>query len=464
MDNYYNANNHPAPHMRVIIIGAGNVGYVSAETICGVHDVLVIDSDTSMAEKVKSSLNVSVLHENGSNPRVLKEAIEKHKAEAVVSTLKDDAVNLFICMMTKRIDPKIKTIASVNDPDFRIELTDEGFEGVDMIISPEMMTAEKMYRMAIMENVTDYEFVDSVGIGTAVYRVTLDHDIVGTVVLHFKLPAECAVFGIYRDGEMHLDVDTMEIRVGDSICVIGSKKGLAEFNDYMGVDVKAVEFVILGGSIVGTNVAKMLLKDKTKRFVKIVDSDPDKCRMLSKEIPEALVLNEDFKDPAAQRAEDLFKTDCLLVTSGSDDTNLLMCMSAERRNSKKVVTRYFKPEYKDIFAYTGLDTIVGYYRIISNEITRCLLPDDLALMRMKNYNELFFLHVVDHDSKFCNRYLGDVRIPSGIKVAAISRKGDIIYPDFDTMILEGDQLIVFTNLTRETEIKKLFGKNGIPEM
>ncbi len=464
MDNYYNGNKHPAMLMRVIIIGAGNVGYVSAETICGVHDVLVVDSDAAMAEKVKSSLNVSVLHEDGSNPRILKEAIEKHSAEAVVSTLKDDAVNLFICMMTKRIDPKILTIASVNDPDFRIELSSEGYEGVDMIISPEMRTAEKMYRMAIMENVTEYEFVESAGIGTAVYRVMPEHRIVGTVVLHFDMPPECSVFAIYRDGELHLDVDTMEIHVGDSICVIGSRKGLADFNDYMGVAVKAVEFVILGGSIVGTNVAKMLLKDKTKRFVKIVDSDPEKCRMLAKVAPEALVLGDDFKDPAAQRTEDLFKTDCLLVTSGSDDTNLLMCMSAERHNAKKVVTRYFKPEYKDIFAYTGLDTIVGYYRIITNEITRCLLPDDVALMRMKEYNELFFTHVVEHDSKFCDKYLGDMRIPAGIKIAAITRNGETFYPDLDTMILEKDLLIVFTNLTRESEFKKLFGKNVIPEM
>lgn len=153
--------------MRVIIIGAGNVGYVSAETICEVHDVMVVDNDPSR-EYIKTKLNVSFLSEDGSNPRVIRDAIEKHRAEAVVSTLDDDTTNLFVCMIAKRVDPKILTIASVNDPDFRIELTSGGYEGVDMIISPEMKTAEKMYRMAILENVTDYEFVDSVGIGAAV--------------------------------------------------------------------------------------------------------------------------------------------------------------------------------------------------------------------------------------------------------------------------------------------------------
>ena len=136
--------------MRVVIIGAGSVGYVAAETIAGVHDLLVLDNDFEKTDKVTSSLNVSVLHEDGSNPRALRAAIQRHNAEALVSTLSNDAVNLFICMMAKRYDPRIMTIATVNNPDFRIELESEGYVGVDKIISPEMVTARKIYKMAVM--------------------------------------------------------------------------------------------------------------------------------------------------------------------------------------------------------------------------------------------------------------------------------------------------------------------------
>ncbi len=454
--------------MRVVIIGAGSVGYVAAETIAGIHDVLVVDNDSQMAEKVKSSLNVSVLHEDGSNPRVLKEAIQKHNAEAVVSTLKDDAVNLFICLMAKRYDEKIFTVASVNHPDFRIEKGPDKRNDVDMIISPEMVTARKIYRMAVMENSTDFEFVESLGVGVAVFQVKSESPVVGQVVLHFRLPDECSVIGIYRDNELKLDVDTMEIRAGDRICVFGSEKGMEDFNEFLGVEMKAVQFAILGGSIMGANLAKMLLNDKEKRFVTVVELNEDRCRELAKTIPEAMILREDYKDPRVQRSEELFKADCVIVASGSDDTNLLMCMSAERYNSRKVITRYFKPEYEDIFAHTGLDTIVSYHRIVSNEITNCVLPNDVALMRMRNRNELFFMHDVDKGSHFCDKYLGDLDIPDGVRVVAVLRQdagqGRIIYSDLDTYIKEGDQLIVFTNLTRESDFKKLFGKNAIPEL
>ena len=39
--------------MKVIIVGAGDVGYVAAETICTVHDVLIIEKDGDVAETVK---------------------------------------------------------------------------------------------------------------------------------------------------------------------------------------------------------------------------------------------------------------------------------------------------------------------------------------------------------------------------------------------------------------------------
>ncbi len=453
--------------MRVVIIGAGSVGYVAAETIAGVHDVLVLDNDFDKTDKVTSSLNVSVLHEDGSNPRALRAAIQRHNAEAVVSTLGDDAVNLFICMMAKRYDPRIMTIATVNNPDFRIELESEGYVGVDKIISPEMVTARKIYKMAVMENATDFEFVESLGVGVAVFRVTSGNTVAGKAILDFRLPEECSVFGIYREGKLLLDVETMEAHVGDGICVFGSEKGLSAFNDYMGVELKAVQFVILGGSIMGSNLAKMLLSDKEKRFVTIVEINENRCRELSRFIPEAMVLREDYRDPMVQRSEQLFKSDCIVVASGSDDTNLLMSMTAEKNNSRKVITRYFKPEYKDIFSYTGLNTTVGFYRIVSNEITDCVLPNDVALMRLRNYNELFFMYSVKKKSRFCDRYLGDVKLPAGIRVVAVSRDDygsrRIIYSDLDTYVKEGDQLIVFTTLTREADFKDLFGKNVISE-
>ena len=77
------------------------MGFTSAETLSAVHNIMVIEHDAVKADAVKNLLNVSVLHENGTNPKVLEAAIDKHGAEIVISTLPTDDQNLFICMIAK---------------------------------------------------------------------------------------------------------------------------------------------------------------------------------------------------------------------------------------------------------------------------------------------------------------------------------------------------------------------------
>ena len=455
--------------MKVIIVGAGDVGYVAAETICTVHDVLIIEKDGDVAETVKSRLNVSVLHEDGTNPVILSHAIEMHHAEIIISTLHRDDSNLFICLMAKRFNPEIRTIASITNPDYMIGTTDEGFVGVDVIVSPEIITAQKMYYLAIVENLVDFEYMGSdLELCLAIFSVESHNKINGQIVMNIDTQGEFTIFGIYRDENLLLSVDTMEIHPGDRICVVGSRDGIFRFNEIVGVDDVSREFVILGGSIVGRNLARLLSQDSKKRSVKIIDRNPEQCRELSKALTGVVVINSDFTEPDVQMMENVFKADCTISTSRLDDTNLLMCMSAQKFNARKVISRYFKKEYEDIFKFTGLECIIGYDKIVSNEITKCTISNDMVILRMRSHNEVFFNHTVDKDSKLLNRYYGDLHIPEGIRIVAIIREDGNetvkIYPRMDTRICEGDRIVVFTNLTKESDLARVFGKNVAVEL
>ena len=124
--------------MKVIIVGAGNVGMASAEAASRNNDILMIDKDPVRAEAAKNTLPVSVLKEDGSNPKILKEAIERTNADVILSSVPDDAINLFICVAAKNIKPDIRTIACIRNPDY---MTVE-MKSVDLLVSPESITAE----------------------------------------------------------------------------------------------------------------------------------------------------------------------------------------------------------------------------------------------------------------------------------------------------------------------------------
>ena len=449
--------------MKVIIIGAGSIGYVAAETISDMHDVLIVEDDAVLADIAKNRLNVSVLHEDGTNPKTLEQAIQTHKAEVIISTLEHDDSNLFICMMAKRIKPEIRTVASITNPDYIISTTEQGVPGVDIIISPELLTAEKMYKLCVLENALDYEIMPVFKSSMAVFQVPPESNLVGKVVMFALNSIEATAFAIYRNDDLFFQVDSMEIHAGDRICIMGSENAIDEFNELLGIENISREIIILGGTIVGRHLAKLLAEDQKKRYVKIIEKNQDVCKDLFRILTGVLVVNGDFTEPNLQSSENIFRSDCLVSVTNQDDTNLLMCMSAQKYNTNKIISRYLKKEYMDIFMFTGLDTIIGFDRIVSNEIAKCVMSNDNVVMRMRNREEQFFIHDVNKQSKLIDKYFGDVVMPNGLSILGIYRDGSILYPMMDTKFIEGDRVMVFTNFTKEKDLAKVFGRKAISE-
>lgn len=449
--------------MKVIIVGAGEAGFVAAETISSNHDVMVIERDEATADALRSRLSVAVLRDDGTNPKVLRKAIDSHNADIIISTLYSNSENLFVCMVAKAIKPELKTVASINNPDFMTESEITGFAGVDVIISPELVTAEKMFRLCTLKNAVEYETISSFSVDVAVFHADAESKIIGNVVMQLPQSDERTVFAIIRDGDLYTHPETMEIHPGDDICVFGSATAIAEFNLIVGIDHVARQFCILGGSTIAYNLAKLLLGGNSKHHVKIIERDADRCKFLSKEILDATVINADYLNPEIQYDEDVFKSDATVSTSSKDDTNLLICMSAKRHNAPKVVARFFATEYEDIFKYTDLQTIIGFDRVISNEIIKCTISDDTTILRMSS-GGIFFTHTVSSRSKLEDRFVGDLQMPEGLCLVAIVRRGVIAYPKMDTKILDGDVAIVFSVNKRESELIKLLGNTSLPEL
>ncbi len=448
--------------MKVIIVGAGEIGMVSAETVSRIHDVLVIDKDETVSNVLKNRLSISTLKGDGTNPKVLEYAIINHQADMIISTLNDDASNLFVCIMAKRIKPDIKTVSSITNPDYRISTTADGIVGVDTIISPELITAEKMFRLCVLENAIDYEYIPQLDVAVAMFSVEPEHEVVGKICMLLDIPEDCTIFALYRDSVLHTYPETMEIHPGDHLYVMGSTESLNQFNSILGVEFPARNYVILGGSIVGRNVAKMLAEEK--RVVKIIDRNEGLCKEMARSMPGVSVICADFVDPDIQVNENIFWADALVTTSHSDQTNLLMSMTAQKHNARKVITRYFTKEYEDVFDYTGIETIIGYYSIVSNEIAKCTNENQPIMMKSRYKNELFFTYTVDRDSPTCGRFLGDLHLPEGSRIIAVFRKDRFVRLNLCSELEEGDLAVVFSSFECIDELMRVLGKSKVPEV
>jgi Trk K+ transport system NAD-binding subunit len=140
-----------------------------------------------------------------------------------------------------------------------------------------------------------------------------------------------------------------------------------------------------------------------------------------------------------------------------------MSMAATNAKTNKIISRYLKKEYMSIFAYTGLTAIVGFDRIVTNQISRCVMSDSKVILRLRDFDQQFFIHDVNKRSKLLGKYYGDLVMDKAVRIVAIKRQDKLIYPRMDTQFLEGDQAMVFTSKAKDKDLAKIFGRTVLTE-
>lgn len=447
--------------MKVLIIGGGTVGTASAKSALAGNDVYIIEKDANLAETIKNSLPVSVLKGDASNPNVLIDALDRIMPDFLFSTVSDDGINLFICDTAKHHLPSVRTISCVRNPEF---LKTEGYEGVDILVSPDIITSEKMIRIALLENAINYEKLEFEDYALTTFHIERGHEIVGKTVMDIELPESCTIVCIYRGDRAITHIATTEIHADDRIIVLGTSEATSEFNRLIGIKKEAREFVILGAGQQGLTIARRITEIGNKLFVKVLDDDLERCREASKSLRKTIVVNGNVINPQFLQSESIDRADALISVMDADERNLLACMTAMRFGIRKIISRYSIEEYEGVFKYAGVESVIGWHRIISNEVTRIIrLKNNFTVHVMENPGDFFLSFTIDETSPLNDRFLGDIEIPEGVNICGLRRKGTTCFTDLLTRFEIDDEVLIFAHSVDPIRLASLLGRHA-PEL
>lgn len=203
--------------MYIIIIGLGGIGK-NLVAVAAEHgdSVVVIDKDEERCNEILEHYDVLALTGNSTNRAILEDA-GIDRADAVVTTTSDDAVNLMTCWLAKRFN--VKSLVSIVNEIEHSEL----FKEVGVIISenPDELVANRLYYWS--EN-PDMQQLASIPGGT-IFEITVeknapfvDHEIKELEVKDFVFIA------IKRSGKgLIIPSGTITIQPDDTIIVFTKK-------------------------------------------------------------------------------------------------------------------------------------------------------------------------------------------------------------------------------------------------
>lgn len=439
--------------MRIIIIGAGKVGYYLAESLCKENHVTIVDRNDAALKRAEEQLEVLCIKGNGVSANVLLEAGIKH-ADLIIAVTSTDEVNMLCCLTGKKLGAA-KTIARVRDPEYAQELSLLKEElDIDMVINPEQATADEIARSMNLSSAMNLESFAKGRVKLIEINVTEDMPIAGMRIRDIpnKYSSQILIGVIVRDDDVIIPEGENIIEPGDSIYVIGKSSNIYNFGKLVNKShVKLRNVMIMGGGRIAIYLANQLIEMDMK--VKILEIDKEKCIELSEMLPDSLIINGDGSEEELLQSENIGDMDAFISMTGIDEENIMAALIAKQNGAKRIIAKISRLNYLNVAKNLGVDSVISPKLITSNRILTYLKRDNIeTLYRIIEGKAEIIEFIATKNSKVLNIKIKDLILPHDVIVATIVRRNEIVIPHGEDIIHEGDRVIV---IARNRNIKKL---------
>ncbi|MFC6718141.1 Trk system potassium transporter TrkA [Natrialbaceae archaeon GCM10025810] len=436
--------------MRVIIVGAGEVGSNIADDLAGDHHVVVIDVDGDRVESITYSHDVLAIEGNGTSLDVLEEA-GLADADLVIASTDDDETNVVICGAAKAAsDSNPFTIARVRQTNlFRTWKRSERAFGVDFMVSSDLETAAQIVRIAGLPGAQDVDTFANGVVHMAEFEVDDDSPIAGETVSDADRFESLTFAAIIREDDIVIPTGETIIRPGDDVVVIGPGESVRAFASSLTPAPsleEADEIVVIGGGEIGLQTARLFEEEGLEP--RLVERDPERARELAEQLRKTLVFESDATDIDFLVREHVDESDIVVTALESDERNLLASLLAKRVGVERTVGVVENGEYADLFETVGIDVAVNPRLVTAEEITRFTREQRTENVSMLEHDRAEVLEIeIQGDSLLADARIRDVmpELPEGVVVGAITRDGDFITPRGETVVQPGDHVVVFVD-------------------
>ncbi len=449
-------------HMKIIIAGAGEVGFHLAKLLSfESQEITLIDTNKDSLLYADNHLDIKVIKGDATSISILKDA-RVNTSDLVIAVTSSETTNITVCVLAKQLGAK-RTIARISNTEFINHKDEVGFTkfGIDELISPEALAASEIKLLLDQSAFSDtYAFEDG-----ALTMVGLD--LSRTMAFAGKTVKEAAqIFpeihfvpiAIQRFGTQYTIIprgDTM-LKEGDHVVFITSEGGAEELCKITGkinTDIKNV--MILGGSKIGYKTARDLANSNLN--IKLIEKDKNRAFDLADELPNVLVINGDGRNVDLLDEENISDMDAFIAVTGNSEINIMSSLVAKSKNVKKTIALVENMDYFELSQSIGIDTLINKKLLAANNIFRYVRRGEVvAMTKLNNMDAELLEFKVKPSSKICNKFIKDVGFPRSAIIGGVIRDdiGYIALGDFK--IQEGDRVVICGLPRSIVEVEKLF--------
>ena len=218
--------------MKVIVVGAGKVGFYLAKTLLEHdHTPVVIEQNAELCRRAADRLGITVIQGDGSSAEVLG-AAGAGEADAIVTATGADQVNLVACQTARRIYGVKRTLSRVNNPG---NLAVMRQLGVDTPVSSTDILARTLEREVDASAIQSLLSLNRGEATISQFILPEDSPMAGTAIRDLRLPDECVLISITRHGELIIPRGPTQLQAGDKVLVLVGASATHQLKEALGL-------------------------------------------------------------------------------------------------------------------------------------------------------------------------------------------------------------------------------------
>jgi trk system potassium uptake protein TrkA len=440
--------------MRVVVVGAGQVGSTVVEALHDEHELTLIDLDTTRLHAFAHQYDITTLEGNGASRRTLREA-NIQDADLLIACTSRDEVNIVSSMFAKKLSPTTTTIVRTTNVEY-LEIWHERELEIDFMVSSELEAANAITRIIGIPAARQTDVFADGKVQLVEFEVPEQGSrdrVVGKELREAEIPPESKVAAIIRRDRVIVPRGEASILPGDRVVVIGSPGAAREWSQLLSGVHRGVESVVIfGAGQTGVAVAEQLLDEGIG--VRLVEWRADRAREVAEALPRARVFHATGTDAEFLERERIGQAAAGIFTMPDDAKNLYAATLARSHGLGLTIALVHDAASEIVFERAGIDVGINPRTVTAEEMVRFAHDPRIRQLAMLEGDRFEVLDItVRAESPLCRTPFRELPM-TGSLIGAIIRDGTAIFPHGNDMLEPDDRAIIFTESTRVGEVEE----------
>lgn len=437
--------------MKIIILGAGQVGGTLAENLVGENnDITIVDTNTERLRELQDKYDLRVVNGHGAYPAVLREA-GAQDADMLVAVTNSDETNMIACQVAYSLFNTPNKVARIRSPEFLAErerlFLNEAIP-VDNLIAPEQLVTEYIYRLVQYPGALQVVDFAEGKVGLVAIKAYYGGPLVGNALstLRDHMPSiDTRVAAIFRQDRPIRPQGTTIIEADDEVFFVAASGHIrAVMSELQRLENDYKRIMIVGGGNIGAGLARRL---EQRYSVKLIEHNPARAEQLSELLEHTIVFCGDASDQELLLEEHIDQVDVFIAVTNQDEANIMSAMLAKKMGARKVMVLIQRGAYVDLVQGGTIDVAISPQQATISALLTHVRRADIVNVYSLRRGAAEAIEAIAHGdsttSRVVGRKVGDLKLPPGTTIGAIVRGEEVLIAHDKTVIEQNDHVVLF---------------------